>query len=104
MDDLIAKGVQGIAISSVDPAIETSYLNDVAVKTNLIRADADAPQSRRLCYVGTDNHADGMMACRLIYPGEKATKRRATIALRPGASSGGVGCNPDTERQRMTRN
>ncbi len=66
VDDLLAKGVQGIAVSPVDPANETPYLNGVAAKTNLITADSDAGASRRLCYVGTDNHAAGVMAGHLI--------------------------------------
>ena len=66
LDDLLAKGVRGIAISPVDPANETSYLNGVAARTNLITTDSDAAASRRLCYVGTDNHAAGVMAGRLI--------------------------------------
>ena len=45
VDDVIAKGVKGIAISPVDPANETAYLNMVARKANLITADSDAAQS-----------------------------------------------------------
>jgi ribose transport system substrate-binding protein len=66
IDDLIAKGVKGIAVSPVDPANETEYLNGVAKKVALITMDSDAPQSDRLCYLGTDNHAAGLMAGRLI--------------------------------------
>ena len=66
VDDLLSKGVRGIAVSPVDPANETPYLNGVAAKTNLITADSDAATSRRLCYVGTDNHAAGVMAGELI--------------------------------------
>ena len=66
VDDLIAKGVQGIAVSPVDPANEASYLNSVAAKTDLITADSDAPASRRLCFIGTDNHAAGLQAGRFI--------------------------------------
>ena len=66
VDDLLAKGVQGIAISPVDPANETDYLNTVAAKTNLITSDSDAAASNRLCYIGTDNHAAGVMAGSLI--------------------------------------
>jgi len=57
VDDLIAKGVKGIAISPVDPANETPYL---------ITSDSDAATSNRLCYIGTDNHAAGVMAGGLI--------------------------------------
>ena len=66
VDDLLAKGVKGIAISPVDPANETDYLNTVAAKTNLITSDSDAAASKRLCYIGTDNHAAGVMAGGLI--------------------------------------
>ena len=66
VDELLAHGVQGIAISPVDPQNETSYLNMVAGKTNLITADSDAAQSHRLCFVGTDNHAAGLQAGKLI--------------------------------------
>jgi len=66
VDDLLAKGIKGIAVSPVDPANETPYLNGIAARTNLITADSDAGASRRLCYVGTDNHAAGVMAGRLI--------------------------------------
>lgn len=62
VDDLLAKGVKGIAISPVDPKNQTPYLNDVAKKTNLITQDSDAAQSDRLCYIGTDNHAAGLQA------------------------------------------
>lgn len=66
VDDLIAKGVKGIAISPVDPTNETPYLNEIAGKTNLITSDSDAANSARLCYLGTDNHAAGVMAGGLI--------------------------------------
>jgi len=66
VDDLLAKGVKGIAISPVDPANATTYLNQVATKANLITTDSDAPASNRLCYLGTDNHAAGVMAGGLI--------------------------------------
>ncbi len=66
VDDLIAKGVKGIAISPVDPANETPYLDQIAGETNLITSDSDAPQSKRLCYIGTDNHAAGMQVGQLL--------------------------------------
>ena len=66
IDDLLAAGIKGIAVSPVDPANETPYLNTVAAKTHLITTDSDAPRSKRLCYVGTDNHAAGIMAGRLL--------------------------------------
>jgi ribose transport system substrate-binding protein len=66
VDDLLAKGVKGIAISPVNPADETDYLNTVAAQVPLITSDSDAADSKRLCYIGTDNHAAGVMAGGLI--------------------------------------
>ena len=59
IDDLLAKGVDGIAISPVDAANETPMLNDVAGQTLLITQDSDAVKSNRACYIGTDNVAAG---------------------------------------------
>jgi ribose transport system substrate-binding protein len=66
LDDLLAKGIDGIAISPIDPANQTLYLNDVAKQTLLITHDSDAPESARACYVGTDNVAAGRQAGELI--------------------------------------
>ena len=66
VNDLLTKGVRGIAISPVDPSNQTEFFNEIAAKTNLITSDSDAPRSKRLCFIGTDNHAAGVMAGRLI--------------------------------------
>jgi ribose transport system substrate-binding protein len=66
IDDLLAKGIDGIAISPVDPANQTQMINDVARKALVITQDSDAPQSERACYIGTDNIAAGRQAGDLI--------------------------------------
>ncbi len=66
LTELTAKGVRGIAVSPADPDSETPCLNDIAARTNLITCDSDAPASTRLCYIGTDNHAAGVMAGKLV--------------------------------------
>ena len=66
VNDVIAKGVKGIAISPVDPTNETTNLNTWAGKVPLITSDSDAATSQRLCYIGTDNHAAGLMEGGLI--------------------------------------
>jgi ribose transport system substrate-binding protein len=58
--------VDGIAISPIDPANQTLFLNDVAKQTLLICHDSDAAKSDRACYVGTDNTAAGRQAGDLI--------------------------------------
>ncbi|HEU4388252.1 MAG TPA: sugar-binding protein [Blastocatellia bacterium] len=66
VDDLLAKGVSGIAISPVDPANQTQMINDAAKQVLVITQDSDAPQSDRACYLGTDNVAAGRQAGELI--------------------------------------
>jgi ribose transport system substrate-binding protein len=66
VDDLLAKGVDGIAISPIDPANQTAMLNDAAQKAVVFTHDSDAPDSKRECYVGTDNVAAGRQAGELI--------------------------------------
>jgi ribose transport system substrate-binding protein len=62
LDTLVARGVAGISISVVDATHSTETLNNVATKTILFTTDSDAPQSKRLAYIGTDNFAAGEQA------------------------------------------
>src|SRR5256714_6183445 len=66
IDDLLAKGIEGIAISPVDPANQTALLNRAASQTLVVTQDSDAPNSNRACYIGTDNIAAGRQAGELV--------------------------------------
>ena len=66
VDDLLAKGVNGIAISPVDPANQTPMLNRAASQALVVTQDSDAPTSNRTCYIGTDNVEAGRQAGRLV--------------------------------------
>lgn len=66
IDDLLAKGVDGIAISPVDPANQTELINQTAAQTLVVTQDSDAPNSNRAVYVGTDNVAAGRQAGQLL--------------------------------------
>ena len=66
IDDLLAKGIDGLAISPVDPVNQTQMINEVAKQVLVITQDSDAPQSNRACYIGTDNRAAGRQAGELI--------------------------------------
>jgi ribose transport system substrate-binding protein len=66
VDDLLAKGIDAIAISPVDPANQTQLINDTARQALVFTQDSDAPQSERAAYVGTDNVAAGRQAGTLI--------------------------------------
>ena len=78
VDDLLAKGIDGMAISPVDPANQTGMLNDAAQKTLVFTHDSDAPESTREAYVGTDNVAAGRQAGDLI---KEALPQGGKIAL-----------------------
>lgn len=66
VDDLLARGIDGFAISPIDPANQTQMINDAAKQAVIITQDSDAPKSDRVCYIGTDNHAAGRQAGQLI--------------------------------------
>jgi ribose transport system substrate-binding protein len=66
LDDLLVKRVDGIAVSPIDAANQTEFLNKVAAQTLLICHDSDADKSKRVCYIGTDNFAAGVEAGKLI--------------------------------------
>ena len=66
VDDLLAKGVEGIAISPVDPDNQTQLINQTAKQVLVVTQDSDAPNSDRAFYVGTDNVAAGRQAGELI--------------------------------------
>ncbi|MFO1037523.1 MAG: sugar-binding protein [Geminicoccaceae bacterium] len=66
LDDLLTKGVAGVSISAIDPANSNDILNKVADQAALFTTDSDAPDSKRLMYIGTDNVAAGVQAGELI--------------------------------------
>ncbi|MDQ3920561.1 MAG: sugar-binding protein [Acidobacteriota bacterium] len=66
VDDLLARGVDGMAISPVDPSNQTQMIDDAARRVLVITQDSDAPQSARACYIGTDNLAAGRQAGELV--------------------------------------
>ena len=70
--------MDGIAISPVDPANQTAMLNDAAQQALVFTHDSDAPDSKRECYVGTDNVAAGRQAGELI---KEALPQGGRIAL-----------------------
>lgn len=66
VEDLLTRGVDGIAISPIDPANQTEILNKAAANTRLITHDSDAPESNRLLYIGMDNYKAGRMCGQLV--------------------------------------
>lgn len=66
IEDLLVKGVVGIAISPVDAGNQTPMLNRAAEQALLVCQDSDAPESKRAFYLGTDNVAAGRAAGALV--------------------------------------
>ncbi len=63
IEDLIARGVDGIAISAVDDKGLVAVVNEaVEAGITVICFDADAPSTKRACYIGTVNEAAGATA------------------------------------------
>jgi ribose transport system substrate-binding protein len=66
VDDLLAQKIEGIAISPVDPKNQIEMLNRAAGQTLVVTQDSDAPNSNRICYIGTDNVGAGRQAGQLV--------------------------------------
>ncbi|MDU6493388.1 substrate-binding domain-containing protein, partial [Bradyrhizobium sp.] len=66
LDDLVAAGAAGIMVSAVDPKNQTEHLNKVAAQTVLFTTDSDAPQSKRIAYIGSSNTELGKDAGKLM--------------------------------------
>lgn len=59
LQNLASQGYDAIAVSVIAPKDQLRILNEVADKTNLITFDSDAPASKRLLYIGTNNFSAG---------------------------------------------
>ncbi|HVY41148.1 MAG TPA: sugar-binding protein [Polyangia bacterium] len=59
LQDLASQGYDGIAVSVIAPNDQVPVLDKVAEKTNLITVDSDAPKSKRMLYIGTNNYEAG---------------------------------------------
>jgi ribose transport system substrate-binding protein len=67
VEQLLAKGVSGIAVSPNDPENSSSFYDEVAGRVNLVATDNDFPSgSKRLCYIGTNNFEAGLAAGELV--------------------------------------
>lgn len=66
LEDAITRGVDGIAVSPIDPANQTDMLNRVAAATRLVTHDSDAPESDRIAYIGMDNYTAGRLCGALV--------------------------------------
>ncbi|MCA9013955.1 MAG: sugar-binding protein [Planctomycetaceae bacterium] len=66
VQELLAQGIDGIAISPIDPDNQNDLLQEIADNSILVTQDSDAPDSPRQCYIGMDNYAAGRMCGELV--------------------------------------
>jgi ribose transport system substrate-binding protein len=59
LENLASQGYDAIAVSAIAPTDQVPVLDRVAAKTKLITFDSDAPKSKRLLYIGTNNYEAG---------------------------------------------
>lgn len=78
IEDLLTRGIDGIAVSPIDPVNQTELLNRVAKRTGLVTADSDAPDSDRAVYIGMDNYQAGRLCGDLV---REAMPQGGTVML-----------------------
>lgn len=80
IEDLLLRGIDGLAISPNDPSNMAVYLKDkVSSKVPVIAADNDVPDtSARKVYIGTHNYRAGRAAGELV---KKALPKGGKIAI-----------------------
>ncbi len=66
LEDLITRGIDGVAVSPINSKNQIDILNKVAASTNLITQDSDAAGSNRLAYIGMDNYEAGILCGKLV--------------------------------------
>jgi ribose transport system substrate-binding protein len=66
VEDLLVKGIDGIAISPINADNQTSMINKTAKQIPIITHDSDAPASDRLVFIGVDNYVAGRMCGKLV--------------------------------------
>jgi ribose transport system substrate-binding protein len=59
LENLASQGYDAIAVSAIAPSDQVPVLDKIAAKSKLITFDSDAPASKRLLYIGTNNYEAG---------------------------------------------
>jgi ribose transport system substrate-binding protein len=86
VEDAIAKGADAIGISCNDPvACEAPINQAMDLRIPVMTWDSDAPNSKRLTYLGVDNHEGGKAAAELLVRFMGAEGKVALLSGVPGA-------------------
>jgi len=86
IEDVIAKGVDGIGVSCNDPTALKDVINKaIAAGIPVMTWDSDSPKSKRFTYLGVDNYSGGKAAAELLirYMGKEG--KVALLTGVPGA-------------------
>jgi ribose transport system substrate-binding protein len=78
LEDILVQNFDGVAISSIDAAAMTPLLDKVSLRMPVVCMDSDAPNSKRIAYVGSDNVEAGRVA------GKAAIDALAAAGLKTG--------------------
>lgn len=78
IDTVVNQGVKAIAISVIDPKNQSDYLDEIGGKVKLLTVDNDAPKTKRLAYIGTDNYTAGRAVGKLV---KEALPDGGTVAI-----------------------
>jgi ribose transport system substrate-binding protein len=86
MDDLIARGVDGIAVSCNDPTACAAPIDRaIAAGIPVMTWDSDSPDSQRFTFLSIDNYAGGRTAADLLARSIGGRGKVAVITGVPGA-------------------
>jgi ribose transport system substrate-binding protein len=78
IDGVVTQGAKAVAVSVIDPVNQKDYLDKIAGKVQLLAVDNDAPDTKRVCYIGTDNYEGGRAVGRLV---KEALPDGGTVAI-----------------------
>lgn len=78
IDTVVNQGVKAVAVSVIDPKNQSKYLDEIAGKVKLLTVDNDAPATRRVAYIGTDNYQAGRAVGKLV---KEAMPEGGTVAI-----------------------
>ena len=79
VENAVNSGVKAIAISIIDPKNQSAFIDQIAAKLPVLAVDNDAPKSKRLAYIGTDNYAAGKAVGKLVK--EALGPKGGTVAI-----------------------
>jgi ribose transport system substrate-binding protein len=66
LEALIAKRIDGIAISPIAAEGQVDIINTACERTKVITHDSDAPKTKRLCFIGVNNYNCGRQVGKLV--------------------------------------